>query len=112
MTIRKYNFASPIKQHAFQVRDLLGVDFTTHESEVEQRRSPDAVNLISGYQGSMDKRFGTGIFKKFEGRIWSVHNIKTWVYGTTILPDGTKERFEVNAIIVHEGTRLWAYNPH
>ena len=112
MTIRKYNFSSPIKQHAFQVRDLLGVDFTTHESEVEQRRSPDAVNLISGLQGSVDKRFGTGIIKKFEGKIWAVHNIKTFVYGTTIMPDGIKERIEVNVTIVHEGTRLWAYNPH
>lgn len=110
--MNKHNFPADIKKYSFQMKDFLGVDFTTHESEVNDKRSPDAINLISGLQGSVDKRFGTEIIKKFSGRIWSVHNIKTWVYGTTILPDGTKERFEVNATIVHEGTRLWAYNPH
>lgn len=46
------------KKAQFNLRDFLGVDFTTHESEVNFRRSPDAVNLISGQTGSMDKRFG------------------------------------------------------
>ena len=75
MTMRKHNFSAPIKQYGFQVRDLLGVDFTTHESEVNQRRSPDAVNLIAGYQGSVDKRFGTRIEKIYGDRINSIHKV-------------------------------------
>ena len=96
MTIRKYNFSSPIKQHAFQVRDLLGVDFTTHESEVEQRRSPDAVNLISGYQGSVDKRFGTQIERDFGARIWAVYRTE-FSFGT----------YDIDVLIVHAGTKVW-----
>ena len=110
--MNKHNFPADIKKYSFQMKDFLGVDFTTHESEVNDKRSPDALNLISGLQGSVDKRFGTEILKKFEGKIWSVHNIKTWVYGTTVMPDGVLERIDINVTIVHEGTRLWAYNPH
>ena len=36
------------KKAQFNLRDFLGVDFTTHESEVNFKRSPDTVNLISG----------------------------------------------------------------
>ena len=56
--MRAYRFPQAAKQYTFQVKDLLGVDFTTHESEVNPRRSPDAVNVISGNIGSMDKRLG------------------------------------------------------
>lgn len=109
--MRKYEFKSNIRQESFQMKDFLGVDFTTHESEVASKRSPDSVNMISGLQGSVDKRFGTEITKKFEGKIWAIKHIKTYVYGTEII-DGLKERFEIDVTIVHEGTRLWAYNPH
>lgn len=110
--MNKHNFPADIKKYSFQMKDFLGVDFTTHESEVNDKRSPDALNLISGLQGSVDKRFGTEILKKFEGKIWAVHNIKTAIYTTNIMPDGLKERIEVNITVVHEGTHLWAYNPY
>ena len=53
------------KKAQFNLRDFLGVDFTTHESEVNFKRSPDAVNLISGKKGSLDKRYGTEIVDVF-----------------------------------------------
>lgn len=56
--MKPYRFPQDVKQSVFQVKDLLGVDFTTHESEVNSRRSPDAINVISGNIGSMDKRLG------------------------------------------------------
>lgn len=116
MTVSKYNFPSPIKSNRFEISDFLGVDFTTVESEVNTRRSPDSVNMISGFQGSMDKRTGLRKFPgqklDFNGKIWAMTNVKTFVYGTTIMPDGMKERFEIDVIIVHAGTKLWAYNPH
>ena len=96
MTMRKHNFSAPIKQYGFQVRDLLGVDFTTHESEVNQRRSPDAVNLIAGYQGSVDKRFGTEIVHDFGAKIWAVYNT-SFSFGT----------YDVDVLIVHAGTKVW-----
>lgn len=67
--MKPYRFPQDVKQSVFQVKDLLGVDFTTHESEVNSRRSPDAVNVISGYQGSVDKRFGTKIYRTFSDPI-------------------------------------------
>ena len=55
---REHRFPPQPAPRQFKLREFLGVDFTTHESEVNTRRSPDAVNLISGQTGSMDKRFG------------------------------------------------------
>lgn len=111
MTVSKYNFPSPIKSNTFQINDFLGVDFTTHESEVNSRRSPDALNMISGYQGSMDKRTGLRrlIEQKtdFSGKIYAIKKIKTYIYVPVTL-----ERMEIDVIIVHAGTQLWAYNSY
>lgn len=92
----------------FQLKDFLGVDFSTHESEVANRRSPDSVNMISGYQGSMDKRLGYAIEHLFTGKIWAITNVKTFVYTT----DTPSVRIEINVLIVHAGTKLWGYNPY
>ena len=73
--MKPYRFPQSVKQNVFQVKDLLGVDFTTHESEVNSRRSPDAINLIAGYQGSVDKRFGTRIEKIYGNKINSIHKV-------------------------------------
>lgn len=111
MTINKYNFPSPIKSNRFEISDFLGVDFTTHESEVNTKRSPDALNMISGYQGSMDKRTGLRrlIEQKtdFSGKIYAIKKIKTYIYVPVTL-----ERREIDVIIVHAGTQLWAYNSY
>ena len=112
MTVSKYNFPSAIKSNRFEISDFLGVDFTTVESGVDAKRSPDAVNMISGKTGSMDKRLGYAIEHIFDGKVYAIKNIKTFVYGTTTMPDGMKERFEIEVIVVHAGTKLWAYNPH
>lgn len=78
-----YKSPSNIKQDAFQMKDFLGVDFTTHESEVNPKRSPDAKNVISGQMGSMDKRFGTSIVNYenfgFSESIWTMERI-SYVY--------------------------------
>ena len=73
--MKAYRFPQSIRQSVFQVKDFLGVDFTTHESEVNLKRSPDAVNLISGQTGSMDKRFGTKIEQTFPFTIQAMTNI-------------------------------------
>lgn len=99
--MNKHNFPADIKKYSFQMKDFLGVDFTTHESEVNDKRSPDALNLISGLQGSVDKRFGTEILKKFEGKIWTIYHDR--------YVDG-KSNIEV--IIIHEGTRLWVWDSY
>ena len=72
------------KKAQFNLKDFLGVDFTTHESEVNFRRSPDAVNLISGQTGSVDKRFGIKIEHNFGERIWCVYR-DFYASGTTYI---------------------------
>ena len=56
--MRAHQFPNPERPKTFQMKDFLGVDFSTHESEVAPNRSPDAVNMISGQKGSIDKRYG------------------------------------------------------
>jgi len=62
--MNKYNFSTPIQQEALQLKDFLGVDFASHESEVASKRSPDSVNMITGKQGSVDKRYGFEFMKE------------------------------------------------
>lgn len=92
----------------FQLKYFLGVDFSTHESEVANRRSPDSVNMISGKSGSMDKRLGYAIEHLFTGKIWAITNIKTFVYTT----DTPSVKIDIDVLVVHAGTKLWAYNPY
>jgi hypothetical protein len=108
MTTSKYNFPSPIRSNTFSMNDFLGVDFATTESGVENRRSPDSINVISGKTGSMDKRLGYAIEHIFTGKIWAIKNIKTQVYDLT----ETGFLHEIDVIVVHAGTQLWAYNPY
>ena len=88
------------KQDAkFQLKDFLGVDFSTHESEVANRRSPDSINMISGKAGSMDKRLGYAIEHLFDGKIWAVYQTEYALGNST---------FDV--IIVQAGTKLWYFD--
>lgn len=65
MTVSKYNFPSPIKSNSFIIDDFSGVDFTTIESKVDLKRSPDSSNMIIGKTGSLDKRTGRKVLKVF-----------------------------------------------
>lgn len=107
MTVNKYNFPSPIRQNRFGISDFLGVDFMTTESGVDNRRSPDSINMISGKTGSMDKRLGYAIEHIFDGKVYAIKNIKTYIYEPV-----TINRVEIEVIVVHAGTKLWAYNPY
>ena len=113
-----YKFPSNIKQDAFQMKDFLGVDFTTHESEVNPKRSPDAVNVISGQTGSMDKRFGTRVEKIYGDRINSIHKVGyayrryeeyTWYNESTGSSNLGWRYYNVSKelIIVHAGEGLY-----
>lgn len=56
--MNKYQFTSTIRQNPFQLRGFLGVDFTNENSEVDQRRSPDSLNMVSNLGGNIVKRNG------------------------------------------------------
>lgn len=46
------------KEYATQYKQLLGVDYRADQTEVDRRRSPDMVNMISDYGGNPVKRNG------------------------------------------------------
>ena len=46
------------KEYATHYEQLLGVDFQADQTEVDRRRSPDMVNMISDYGGNPIKRDG------------------------------------------------------
>ena len=46
------------KEYATHYRELLGVDFQADQTEVDRRRSPDMVNMISDFGGNPIKRDG------------------------------------------------------
>lgn len=106
--MKAHKFSSTTKVNSFQLKDFLGVDFTTHESEVNVKRSPEAINMISGKSGSIDKRFGYELYPiGFSGKIWAMKTVKTYVYEPITLA-----RIEIEVLIVHSGTALYAYNPY
>ena len=46
------------KEYATQYHELLGVDYQSDQTEVDRRRSPDMVNMISDFGGNPIKRDG------------------------------------------------------
>lgn len=94
--MRAYQFPSQIKYSTFEFTNFLGVDFTTHPSEVDPRRSPDSINMVSGQEGSIDKRTGVEIEYKFDHEIYSMYQ-NDWSDSS-----GTYRVF-----MVHSGTGLY-----
>lgn len=111
--MRAYQFPSTIRQESIRFKDFLGVDFTTHESEVEAKRSPDALNMISGTQGSVDKRKGFQIDKDL--RSYASVGVTPKIYG--LLNFDTTTTFssvqtEVNFTLVHVGDKVVYFDDH
>lgn len=72
-----------------------GVDFTTNETQVPTRRSPDALNMIADEKFFPVKRAGYEKLVDYGSR----------VYGLFILHDALGE-----ALVVHAGTGLYIYS--
>jgi hypothetical protein len=107
MTVKAYKFPNPIKYEEFQLKDFQGVDFTTHESEVNTRRSPDCKNMIVGSQGGIEKRRGSHIDHDFgaANKIWCVKH--TTVSGTMYSASRV-----INVTFVQAGTKMWYYDDY
>lgn len=102
MTIRNYNFNQPINFRNFALRDFLGVDFSHDPSEVATQRSPDSKNMISGFNGVIEKRQGyTDLQDETMAltgkRINGVYAEK-WTFGNV----------DHGVFIVHAGTELYS----
>lgn len=56
--VRPYNFGAPPKFYDLKIGEFLGVDYANYASEVNLRRSPDALNVYSTQNGVIEKRTG------------------------------------------------------
>lgn len=94
-----------IKQSSFQLRDFLGIDITTQDSEVSSKRSPDSKNMISGLKGSVDKRYGTKIVNsEFQGEN-EVYSIQRYKFNLKYVNVGTYW-IEKEFYFVHIGNKI------
>lgn len=76
--------------------NFAGVDLTTAITEVDERRSPYAPNMIADESGYPCKRTGYEIFTNLDGRINGMHQMT--------LEDGSVK------MIVHAGVKLYEMN--
>lgn len=72
------------------IDEFLGVDFTNSPTNVDERKSPNAPNMIRDVPGKVRKSMGWHTIKKYEDRINGVHFLRTDDNG-----------------IVHSGTNLF-----
>ncbi len=71
-------------------QSFLGVDFSKEASMVDDRRSPDARNIISDTDGFPEKRVGWRTLRKFDGRINGIFTFGDMDNPCTIIHAGTE----------------------
>lgn len=81
--------ASPSKS-IITISDFLGVDFTNSPANVDESKSPNAVNMIRDVPGKIRKRMGYQTIKTYDGKINGAHLIR-----------GASEA------LIHAGTKMY-----
>ena len=75
------------REYATHYHELLGVDYQADQTEVDRRRSPDMVNMISDFGGNPVKRDG---FRRVGKDYSSLVMIDGVIYGIASTNDGLK----------------------
>ena len=70
------------REYSTQYRVLLGVDFRADQTEVDRRRSPDMVNMISDFGGNPVKRDGYRTVASEKMWLCEVDGIKYGIYAS------------------------------
>ena len=81
--------SSPAKS-IITISEFLGVDFTNSPAAVDERKSPDAPNMIRDVPGKVRKCMGYFLKQKYDGRINGAHFVR-----------GSSD------IIIHSGTKIY-----
>ena len=84
------------KEYATRYMNLLGVDFLSDHTEVDRRRSPDMVNMISDFGGNPVKRDG---YRRVGTRVSSMVVVDNVVYGIFL----RSSSMEVDIIELEDG---------
>ena len=78
------------REYATHYQELLGVDYQADQTEVDRRRSPDMVNMISDYGGNPVKRDGFRTVGRNYAELLTVDSDMYGVYSTSSLLVVTK----------------------
>lgn len=73
----KFDVPASPKRNVFQINDFLGVDFTNNGTDIDERKSPNAPNMVRSVPSKVRKRMGYSLQHDFE--------VDTPIYGTHIL---------------------------
>ena len=90
------NTRETVKTYTKQYSGFKGVDFSSAITEVDDRRSPDAVNMIADFGGFPCKRTGYAILDSgFDGRINGIFKFI--------------DAQSVKRMVIHAGTKIYSY---
>lgn len=78
------------KEYATHYHELLGVDYQADQTEVDRRRSPDMVNMISDFGGNPVKRDGFRRVGLNYSALLMIDGIMYGVYASSVLLSVTK----------------------
>ena len=79
------------KRNVFEISAFKGIDLTSSPTDVDAKRSPDAVNMMPDNRGNPIKRPGFGLIKNYGARIngrFTVGGHEVIHAGTTLYIDG------------------------
>lgn len=102
--------ASPTKS-IITISEFLGVDFTNSPAAVDERKSPDAPNMIRDVPGKVRKSMGYFLKNKYSGRINGAHFVRgssdILIHAGTSIYLGTSEVYsEAN----NERSKSWQFD--
>ena len=90
------NTKETVKTYTKQYSGFKGVDFSSAITEVDDRRSPGAVNMIADFGGFPCKRTGYAILDSgFDGRINGIFKFI--------------DAQSVKRMVIHAGTKIYSY---
>jgi len=96
--VPKAQMAASAPQKKVAYEKFRGVDFAANPGEVDETRSPDALNMISDQSGRPVKRFGYEMVAKTPDMVRVNGMFKL------VKPEG-------QTLLLHAGTKLFAWNP-
>lgn len=97
--------ASP-KKSIMTIDEFLGVDFTNSPTNVDLRRSPNAVNMIRDVPGKVRKCMGWEVVKEYQGLGKVIANHETVIENTV---KGQSDKFTIFGRTTQKGGVISAY---
>ena len=103
--VKSYNFGTPTIYYEEKINDFRGVDLTSVESEVDKKRSPDSINMISTKNGLIEKRGGLSLYVDTPyTNIKSIYRFHMVAKGNYM---GNYYQHDIDIDFIHAGTTIY-----